>query len=130
MVKAGAKPRIMVGCSGWSYPHWKGLFYPEDLPQKEWFSFYARTFDTVEINNTFYNLPAEKVFSDWAEKAPEGFIYSVKANRYITHVKRLTDSGAIKRFLDRVRLLKDHLGPVLYQLPRIGDAISSGSKAS
>lgn len=114
---AKTKPKIMIGCSGWSYPHWKGLFYPEDLSQKEWFSFYAQTFDTVEINNTFYNLPPEKTFKGWAEKAPDGFIYSVKANRYITHVKRLTDSDALNRFLDRVWLLGNHLGPVLYQLP-------------
>jgi uncharacterized protein YecE (DUF72 family) len=107
----------MVGCCGWSYRHWKGFFYPEDLPQVQWFSFYSHTFDTVEINNTFYNLPPEKTFKGWADKAPKGFVYSVKANRYITHVKRLKDSGAVKRFLDRARLLQDHLGPILYQLP-------------
>jgi uncharacterized protein YecE (DUF72 family) len=108
----------MVGCSGWSYEHWKGPFYPEDLPRKKWFSFYAQTFDTVEINNTFYNLPAEKTFQSWADKAGPDFVYSVKANRYITHVKRLKDvEEALPRFLERARLLERHLGPVLYQLP-------------
>lgn len=117
MVK-GAARNIFVGCSGWSYQHWSGRFYPEDLPQKDWFAFYSKTFDTVEINNTFYRLPAEKTVEGWAEKAGEGFVYSVKASRYITHVKRLKDIGeAVPRFIERARLLKEHLGPILYQLP-------------
>ncbi len=94
------------------------MFYPEDMPQKKWFEFYAETFDTVEINNTFYNLPSEKTFRNWAEQAEAGFVYSVKANRYITHVKRLKDpEQPVKRFLERARLLGSHLGPILYQLP-------------
>jgi uncharacterized protein YecE (DUF72 family) len=107
----------MVGCSGWSYQHWKGEFYPPNLPQREWFSFYSKKFDTVEINNTFYNLPPEKTFRGWADKAPDGFMYGVKANRYITHIKRLKDIEAAARFIKRARLLEDHLGPILYQLP-------------
>jgi uncharacterized protein YecE (DUF72 family) len=88
------------------------------LSQKNWFGFYSETFDTVEINNTFYQLPAEKTFEAWAGKAKEGFIYSVKASRYITHVKRLKGvEEALPRLLERARLLKGHLGPILYQLP-------------
>jgi uncharacterized protein YecE (DUF72 family) len=109
---------IFVGCSGWSYKHWKGKFYPEDLSSRHWFGYYEQTFDTVEINNTFYQLPAEKTFEGWAAKAKEGFIYSVKASRYITHIKRLKETEeALPRLLERARLLKEHLGPILYQLP-------------
>jgi len=109
---------IFVGCSGWSYPHWKGEFYPADLPQKRWFEFYSGTFDTVEINNTFYRLPEEKTFEGWAAKAREGFVYSVKASRYITHIRRLKDvEDSVSLILKRTRLLKEHLGPILYQFP-------------
>lgn len=112
------KSRIRVGCSGWNYKHWKGVFYPEDMPQKKWFAFYARIFDTVEINNTFYNLPSEKTFRSWADQAESNFLYSVKANRYITHIKRLKEpEKSLKRFFERARLLGKHLGPILYQLP-------------
>ncbi|GAB4335620.1 MAG: DUF72 domain-containing protein [Candidatus Abyssubacteria bacterium] len=115
---AKAKSKFFVGCSGWNYRHWKGVFYPEDISQKDWFQHYAKTFDTVEINNTFYNLPAEKTFRNWAEQAEKGFIYSVKANRYITHVKRLRDpEEPVHRLISRVRLLDDHAGPILFQLP-------------
>jgi uncharacterized protein YecE (DUF72 family) len=102
---AKKKGEILVGCSGWNYRHWKGVFYPEDISQKDWFQHYAKAFDTVEINNTFYNLPAEKTFHNWAEQAPTAFTYSVKANRHITHVKRLRDpEGPVERFLSRARL--------------------------
>ncbi len=112
------KRNILIGCSGWSYKHWKGRFYPENLPQKKWFDFYAQSFDTVEINFTFYRLPPEKTFLDWAEKAKDGFIYTVKASRYLTHVRRLKDAQeSADLLLKRVRLLKEHLGPILYQLP-------------
>ena len=109
---------IRIGCSGWNYDHWRGRFYPEEAPPKQWFEFYAGAFDTVEINNTFYQLPAAQTFKAWREQAPDGFIYAVKANRYLTHMKRLKDAKApLKRFLDRARLLREHLGPILYQLP-------------
>ncbi len=110
--------RIFIGTSGWSYNHWRGVFYPEKLFTKEWFDYYGKRFDTVEINNTFYNLPASSVFKSWKKQAPAGFIYSVKANRYITHMKKLKSaSGAVKKFFSRVNRLKENLGPVLYQLP-------------
>jgi len=109
---------IFIGTSGWNYPHWRGIFYPEKLKQSEWFSHYAKKFKTVEINNTFYQLPEEKTFIKWREQAPPGFIYAVKANRFLTHVKRLNDpEEPLRNFLGRVRLLDEHLGPILYQLP-------------
>ncbi len=107
-----------VGTSGWVYPHWRDVFYPIGLPQREWFAHYARHFDTVEINNTFYRLPAETTFDAWRDQAPVGFLYAVKASRYITHVRRLRDCAEpLERFLSRVRRLGPHLGPILYQLP-------------
>jgi uncharacterized protein YecE (DUF72 family) len=110
--------RYRIGTSGWAYPHWRGVFYPEDLPQGEWFTHYARHFDTVEINSTFYRLPEASTFDHWRQQAPEGFLYAVKANRYITHYKHLKDCAEpVARFLERARRLEDHLGPVLYQLP-------------
>lgn len=109
---------IRVGTSGWHYDHWRKRFYPEDLPKNKWFEFYAKDFDTVEINNTFYQLPKEISVKRWGQQAPKNFIYTVKANRYITHVKKLKDTQEeAERFFERVRLLKETLGPVLYQLP-------------
>ena len=110
--------RIFIGTSGWSYNHWKGVFYPEKLSTKEWFDYYRKKFDTVEINNTFYNLPAANVFRNWKKQAPADFIYVVKANRYITHMKKLKDpESALKKFSSRIKYLEGNLGPVLYQLP-------------
>ncbi|MHC4648405.1 MAG: DUF72 domain-containing protein [Planctomycetota bacterium] len=116
MTKTACK--IRIGASGWHYDHWRTRFYPEGLPKSKWFEHYAGHFDTVEINNTFYQLPKEQTFRNWYEKAPKNFLYAVKANRYITHIKRLKDtSEELRRFFDRASLLKEKLGPVLYQLP-------------
>lgn len=110
--------RIRVGTSGWNYPHWRGLFYPSDLPATRWFAHYCRYFDTVEINNTFYRLPPLQTFEAWRRRAPAGFVYAVKAHRFLTHRKRLLDCGAaLQTFLSRVAALGAHCGPVLYQLP-------------
>jgi uncharacterized protein YecE (DUF72 family) len=107
-----------IGTSGWHYAHWQGRFYPDDLPKSRWLEFYARQFNTVELNNSFYRLPSEKAFATWRDSAPSGFIYAVKASRYITHVKRLKDGKEpVERFFERAENLKDKLGPVLYQLP-------------
>jgi len=112
------KCEIRVGTSGWYYDHWRGRFYPEKLAKKDWFQYYAQHFDTVEINNTFYHLPKATTVSAWHDKAPPGFLFAVKASRYITHVKKLNDPAeSLERFFDLVNLLKQHLGPVLYQLP-------------
>lgn len=109
---------IRIGTSGWHYNHWTGLFYPAELPKSKWFEYYAKDFDTVEINNTFYQQPKQSSLERWYKQAPKHFIYSVKANRYITHIKRLKDtSEALERFFEGVGILKEKLGPVLYQLP-------------
>lgn len=109
---------IRVGCSGWVYKHWRGLFYPEELPQKRWFEHYAAHFDTVEINNSFYRLPPTSTFDGWREQAPNGFCYAVKANRFITQAKKLLDCAEpLERMMAAVRVLGDRLGPLLYQLP-------------
>ncbi len=123
---------IRIGTSGWYYEHWKELFYPADIPKSKWFEHYARQFDTVEINNTFYHQPKEQSIQRWHKIAPEGFLYAVKANRYITHIQKLKDtSESLKRFFGGIYLLRQKLGPVLYQLPpslhinldRLGDFI-------
>lgn len=112
------RPRCLIGTSGWVYQHWRGPFYPPSLPLKRWFEFYARHFTTVEINNTFYRLPSEAAFDAWRDQAPSGFVYALKASRFLTHVKRLADPAApLEKFLSRARRMRDHLGPVLYQLP-------------
>lgn len=109
---------IRIGTSGWSYEHWRGLFYPEDLPQKRWFEHYCTFFDTVELNATFYRLFPEKTFAGWQEKAPNGFKYAVKLWRWITHRKHLREvRGEVSIFCRRVAALRDSLGPILVQLP-------------
>jgi uncharacterized protein YecE (DUF72 family) len=110
--------RARIGCSGWEYKHWKGDFYPADLPKTAWFEHYARTFDTVEINNSFYRLPEEETFARWARRAPKGFLYAVKASRFLTHMKKLKDpEEPLDRLFSRMRPMGRKLGPVLYQLP-------------
>jgi uncharacterized protein YecE (DUF72 family) len=109
---------VRIGCSGWEYKHWHGDFYPADLPRPRWFEHYAARFDTVEINNSFYRLPEESTFARWAERAPARFVYAVKASRFLTHMKKLKDpEEPLERLFSRMRPLKRHLGPVLYQLP-------------
>ena len=83
------KMEIRVGASGYQYNHWKERFYPKDLPKKDWFNHYAKVFDSVEINNSFYRWPREKTMKKWRETTPSGFKYTIKAPRTITHVKRL-----------------------------------------
>jgi uncharacterized protein YecE (DUF72 family) len=109
---------IRIGTSGWHYEDWSGRFYPADLPKKKWFDYYSKHFDTVEVNNTFYHLPKEKTFENWRKQAPKNFLFTVKASRYITHIKRLKEpQEPLERFFERANLLQKHLGPVLYQLP-------------
>jgi uncharacterized protein YecE (DUF72 family) len=115
MAKRG---KVHIGCSGWNYAHWRGRFYPKGLAPSNWFEFYARLFETVEINNTFYRLPDARIFKAWRKQAPEGFLYAVKASRFLTHQKKLKDVKVpLKKFLDRAKYLDEHLGPILYQLP-------------
>lgn len=109
---------IRIGCSGWNYRHWRGAFYPEKLPVKAWFGFYAEQFDTVEINNSFYRLPKAETFGKWRDQAPPGFCYAVKANRYLTQAKKLREcEEPVARMMGPVRHLAPVLGPILYQLP-------------
>ena len=110
--------RFWIGTSGWHYPHWVDNFYPEDLPSSRWLEFYARHFPTVEINNSFYRQPKASAWEIWRKTAPPGFRFAVKANRFLTHIKRLkAGEDSLAFFLRGARLLQDRLGPILYQLP-------------
>jgi uncharacterized protein YecE (DUF72 family) len=110
--------RVQIGTSGWNYPHWKGVFYPDHLTHSQWLGYYSQYFRTVEINNTFYQLPDKRVFRRWYETVPAGFVFSVKVSRYITHMKKLKDPvQPVQILMDRVALLNDKLGPLLFQLP-------------
>jgi len=109
---------LRIGTSGYHYNHWKGLFYPEHLSHAEWFSHYAKHFDTVEINNTFYHLPPASVFDGWRKQAPTGFRYVLKFSRYGSHIMRLKKPrSTIGKFLTRAKRLGEFLGPILVQLP-------------
>jgi uncharacterized protein YecE (DUF72 family) len=109
---------VRVGTSGWDYRHWAGRFYPADAPHDHWLELYAREFDTVELNNSFYRLPEADRFVEWARRVPNGFAFAVKASRYLTHVRRLREpEEPLERLWTRARRLGGHLGPVLYQLP-------------
>ena len=112
------KGKAYVGCSGWSYRHWRDVFYPAGTPSKGWFAYYAERFATVEVNNTFYRLPPPATFQAWKEQAPSGFTYAVKVNQYGTHRRRLREPEAwLPNYLERVVLLGPRLGPQLVQLP-------------
>jgi uncharacterized protein YecE (DUF72 family) len=111
---------VRVGCSGWSYAHWRGVVYDQGLGQGRWLEHYATLFDTVEVNATFYRLPRRQTVAGWAERTPSGFVFAVKASRYLTHVKRLTDmERGVERLMACVEPLDEagKLGPVLWQLP-------------
>ena len=109
---------IRVGCSGWHYKHWKGRFYPASLPPSQWLNYYMAQFDTVELNTTFYRLPDASVFAGWRTQTRRGFVYSLKASRYLTHMRKLVEpEQPLKLFFERARELGSSLGPVLYQLP-------------
>ena len=110
--------RIHIGTSGWHYSHWQGVFYPEEMAKKEFLKYYADHFQTVEINNSFYQLPKKETLSSWRNSVPSGFIFTVKASRYITHMKKLKDpSEPLHTLLETVEVLGDKLGPILFQLP-------------
>ena len=111
---------VRIGCSGWSYAHWRGVVYPEGLAQRRWLEHYATLFDTVELNATFYRLPRRTTVAAWVERSPPGFVFAVKASRYLTHVRRLSDLGrGVDRFYACMEPLLDSpkMGPVLWQLP-------------
>jgi uncharacterized protein YecE (DUF72 family) len=109
---------VLVGTSGWQYSSWRGSFYPEGVPQRAWLRYFSERFPTVEVNNSFYMLPKVSSFERWRDETPDGFVITVKANRYITHLRRLRDcAGPVETFWERARLLGPKLGPVLFQLP-------------
>jgi uncharacterized protein YecE (DUF72 family) len=109
---------IYIGTSGWHYNHWKGKFYPRNLDSGGFLSFYIKKFNTVEINNTFYQIPKRDTFIDWESITPDDFIFAIKASRYITHLKKLNDTKAsIKNFFDGIKYMKHKVGPILFQLP-------------
>ncbi len=110
--------KVLAGTSGYSYKEWKGSFYPEDLPAKDMLRHYAGRFPTVEVNNTFYQLPNRTTLARWAEEVPREFVFVLKASRRITHDQKLKDSGAtLSYFFENASVLGERLGPVLFQLP-------------
>ncbi|MBI3975199.1 MAG: DUF72 domain-containing protein [Armatimonadetes bacterium] len=110
--------RLYAGTSGFSYPEWRGNFYPKDLPQEEMLRYYSRIFPSVELNNTFYRFPRTAQVQQWRKATPRGFRFSVKAHRLITHIRRLRNAEEVLRVqLERVADLRDRAGPLLFQLP-------------
>ncbi|WP_334109625.1 DUF72 domain-containing protein [Thermodesulfitimonas autotrophica] len=115
---AGRQAIAWIGTSGYSYPHWRGAFYPPELPAREQLRFYATVFNTVELNVTFYRLPRESTFKTWYQISPPGFSFTLKGSRLITHQKRLSEVVAtVALFFTRAALLGGKLGVVLWQLP-------------
>lgn len=109
---------LLVGTSGWSYQHWHKRFYPEEVSPDKWLEYYTHHFPTVEINSSFYHLPQARTFAGWNERTPGGFVFSVKASRYLTHVLKLGHAEeAWRAFIDRAKILGGKLGPILFQLP-------------
>jgi uncharacterized protein YecE (DUF72 family) len=113
------KGKNFIGTSGWNYDHWVNEFYPEDISKKDWLQFYVeKGFKTVELNIPFYHLPKNSTYVKWHDSVPEDFIYSVKASRYITHVKKLHEAQeSVEKLFDGAKELKEKLGPFLFQLP-------------
>jgi uncharacterized protein YecE (DUF72 family) len=109
---------VWIGTSGWVYKEWAGHFYPKGWPRKDEFSYYVRHFPTVEINATFYRLPTLKMVRGWHDRSPEGFVFAVKGSRFLTHLKRLKDTGpGLQKYFDRLVPLAERTGPILWQLP-------------
>ncbi|MDZ7267690.1 MAG: DUF72 domain-containing protein [candidate division KSB1 bacterium] len=111
------KAQFLVGTSGWTYPEWQGVFYPEDWPKRRWFEYYAGKFAAVEVNATFYRTFKDQTYHKWREQAPAAFRYVLKVPRVVTHRKRLKEVEAeIKNFWRSASLLEDKLGLLLLQL--------------
>jgi uncharacterized protein YecE (DUF72 family) len=123
LVKSGALPRLRpvhVGCSGWNYQAWRDELYPSGLSTRRWLECYAERFSTVEVNATFYRLVSRDAVARWVEQTPPSFVFAVKASRYLTHIKRLSDiADGVARFYERIEPLIEagRLGPILWQLP-------------
>ena len=97
---------VRIGCSGWMYDDWRGRLYPERAPKRRWLELYAEHFDTVEVNSTFYRLASRDAVAAWVDQTPDRFVFALKASRYLTHVRRLTDLGSgVARFYERIEPL-------------------------
>jgi len=117
--KKSATGKVYIGTSGWSYSHWGGgVFYPPEVKQRGWLEYFARHFSTVELNNTFYCIPRPATFAAWRERTPDGFFFALKANRRITHLRKLRNPRQpLQDFIAAARELKEKAGPILFQLP-------------
>jgi len=110
--------KIHIGTSGWSYKHWKGIYYPPKLPAVKWLEFYAETYKTTELNASFYRLPLPQTTINWTKRVPKDFLFCVKMSRYLTHMKKLKEpEETLQRFFDIFEPMKKIMGPVLIQLP-------------
>ncbi len=114
----GRKGKIYIGTSGWHYKHWIGSFYPQGTKDADQLSYYLEFFKTVELNNSFYRLPAPETFANWRKAVPADFVFAIKGSRYITHQKKLNiEKENISIFFNSVKRLREKAGPVLFQLP-------------
>ena len=112
--------RVWIGCSGWQYDDWREAFYPKGCAQRNWLDYYARHFPTVEVNSTFYRLAKPDAVARWVEQTPQDFVFALKASRYLTHIKRLTDmEQGLERYYASIEPLvgSPKLGPIVWQLP-------------
>lgn len=110
--------RIHIGTSGWSYKHWREIFYPAEMKPADYITFYADHFSVSELNGSFYKLPTQKTVQKWVTMVPEGFLFCPKMSRYLSHMKKLHDpEEPLQRFFNIFEPIKEHLGPVLVQLP-------------
>jgi uncharacterized protein YecE (DUF72 family) len=117
--RGAASGAVWIGTSGWSYEHWGKTFYPDQQPAREHLVFFASQFRTVELNSTYYRLPERRTFEQWRRAAPDGFLFAVKASRYLTHMRKLKNPREpLQRLLDSAGGLAEKLGPVLFQFPR------------
>lgn len=115
---ANRSTKFYIGTSGWSYQDWKGGFYPKDLKKDDWLPYFSRQFNTVEINSSFYREIKPETYKTWKEKSEKDFLFTIKATRYLTHIKKLNDATEIwKRFIKGPDNLGKKLGPILVQLP-------------
>lgn len=109
---------LRIGTSGWSYKHWQGLFYPENLTSTRWLEHYSEHFDTVELNSSFYHLPKLTTFENWHRRTPKNFLFSIKGSRFVSHILKLNGAREpLQNLLDNASGLKEKLGPILFQLP-------------
>lgn len=109
---------INIGTSGWVYKHWKNVFYAETISERDYLKFYSKYFSTTEVNNSFYHLLNEKSVKNWINSVPENFIFSIKASRYITHMKKLLEpEKTTLQFFESIKPFQDKIGPILFQLP-------------